>query len=215
MTNTLSCLKDGYELYRSRDIAKSEVVCICSTVRECDKLWRFGYAATTLIDEHRQPPPNWFGYLVPDLFPVLRAARIIVFERNELLGFHIAQTIANRVIDMALDVRIVKVPTGFKDIVDYMLSIDTAKAGHAALKKLIDAAPPITSGEAFEVYHVLENLKRLIEEEYQMKLVPLYPAFKLIEMAFLKMQKQESIKRARIVLASKERQARMSRKERS
>lgn len=100
-------------LYRLPEVLKADTVACCEGERDADSLCALGVTATCNPMGARKWRPEYSEFL--------RGKRVPIFQDNDEDGRAHARQVATNLLGVALEVRVVTVPTG-KDITDYIAS---------------------------------------------------------------------------------------------
>lgn len=179
-------------LYKPHLAIKAAVLCICDSVEDCRKLEAFGYAATTVLDEDDGQPITWACHCTRDMVPGLHAKRIILFPHQDALGRAHEGYAVVRLVDHAQDLRCVQVPAGVT-VAGFLRSITGAREAAHALHKLVEAAIPLTSWEAYCVYVAIRDIREAVKARRE--LGPMEQSVKEMETRFRLTQMRESERR--------------------
>ena len=187
-------------LYKGHLVVKAPVLAIGWNPEDCDKLNKFGWAATTFLDDQDSQPPSWVCTEVDDLIFDLRSKRIILFPHQTPDARPQEGYLLSKIVDRVIDVRIVRVPCG-GTVAGFLATIKRATDASYALQRLIELAIPLTSFENYTTMISIEEIERNIT---------ICPDLRHIEEAvhhlsarFRRVQHQESARRAKMVPSRK------------
>jgi hypothetical protein len=150
-------------LYNWAKIKGAKLVCICDSRVDADKLAKFGWAATVLLDDDHSESICWM-FSTHDVVDLLAGKRVVLLPHQDVEGtvrFHYALV---RLVEVALDVRVVHMPVGLT-VTGFLQSIRTATEASGALDKVIDQAMPITSYAAHLINEALHRCRHELSRQ--------------------------------------------------
>jgi IS1 family transposase len=150
-------------LYKHLRIENSKVVCVCQSKEECDKLWTFGWTATTVVDDQGNEQIDWMNHVLPLMKTVLFNKRIVLFPHQNEKGTYSAGRVVIDLVDKCLDIRIVNIPYG-ETLIDFARGSRSSAEAGSILEKLITKAIPITSTESWDVYDSIKTVRKAIDK---------------------------------------------------
>ena len=146
---------DGVErvLYRLPEVAAAKTVWIVEGEKDADTLAKLGFTATCNV--------GGAGKWLAAYSESLEKKQVAICGDNDDVGQKHVKMVFDALVGKAKGVRLVKVPTEYKDVTDYVGSFKDETTAKRALFGLLDSATPFVRGISLPIFRISE-----LEERY-------------------------------------------------
>ena len=141
-------------LYRLPEITRSSTVAICEGEKDAETLTGLGWCGTTNV--------GGAGKWLDGYTETLAGKEVLIFGDNDDAGRAHVKKVFESIANTAKTVRIIELPSAFKDVTEYVQSFTEAAEAKACIQALIDAAQPFFKGVQVPIYSMAELEARYI-----------------------------------------------------
>lgn len=141
---------DGTErvLYRLPEVMSAKMVAICEGEKDADTVTSLGYCGTCNV--------GGAGKWLDGYTDTLDGKDVLIFGDNDKAGQDHAKLVFDSIAGKAKTVRVIKIPSPFKDVTEYVESFIETKEAIAVIGDLVATSHPFIKGIKLPIYTVSE-----------------------------------------------------------
>lgn len=141
-------------LYRLPEVLKAQVVAIAEGEKDAETLTALGYCGTCNV--------GGAGKWLDGYTNSLKGKDVLIFGDNDKAGQDHVKLVFDSIAGLVKSVRIIKIPSTFKDITEYVESFVDIKEASVVIADLVSQAHPFLQGVAMPLFTMAEIEARYI-----------------------------------------------------